>query len=278
MKKNINIYKFRAFSFLFSLLFLFSCEESTNIVDFNLFTPNDDVQFGLQVDQEISSNPKEYPILNSETHRLYVQNIVNEILQSPLIKYKGVFPYTIKIINTNTINAFAAPGGYLYVYKGLLKFVDNEATLAGILAHEIAHAELRHSSKRITKQYGINLLLDIILGKNPSAFEQIASNLLTGLALLKNSRDDEYQADEYSFKYLQSSKWYPGAIKFFFTKIQQQQPNNPSTFEELLSTHPLDNKRIEQINTFLKQYSVPEPNESNLFQNKYQNFKNSLPN
>lgn len=278
MKITKYRFKLSIIYFLFPLMFLLSCDDSTNPLDFNLFTPQDDVQLGMQLDQEINANQKEYPILNSENHRQYVQNIVNEILQSQLIKYKGTFPYQIKIINTNTINAFAAPGGYLYVYKGLLKFVDNEATLAGVLAHEIAHAELRHSSKRITKQYGLSLLTSIILGNNPSALEQIASNLLTGLALLKNSRDDEYQADEYSFKYLQTSRWYPGAIKFFFQKIQQQQPSSPSTFEELLSTHPLDSKRTEQINNFLKQYSIPEPTESNLFQNNYQTFKNSLPN
>jgi len=91
-------------------------------LDFNLFTASDDVTLGKQLDSSIVANPKEYPILNSPTHTQYVQNIVDQILQSPEIKYKGTFPYKIKIINTSTINAFAAPGGYLYVYKGLLKF------------------------------------------------------------------------------------------------------------------------------------------------------------
>jgi len=262
---------------LFPALLFWSCDDSTNPLDINLFAPSDDVQLGQQVDAEISNNPKDFPILNSPNHVQYIQDIINQIIQSPEIKYRGTFSYTVKIINTNTINAFATPGGYIYVYKGLLKFVDNEATLAGILAHEIAHAERRHSTKRMTKAYGLSLLTSILLGNNPSALEELAANLLSGLALLKNSRDDEYEADEYSFKYLLSTKWYPGGINYFFEKIQQQQKSKPSDFEELLSTHPLDQKRMDQINKFLKDNNIPPATENNLFTSRYTEFKSSLP-
>ena len=262
---------------LFPALLFWGCEDSTNPLDINLFSPSDDVQLGQQVDTEISSNTKDYPILNSPNHVQYVQDIINQIIQSPEIKYRGTFVYTVKIINTNTINAFATPGGYIYVYKGLLKFLDNEASLAGVLAHEIAHAERRHSTKRMTKAYGLSLLTSIILGNDPSALEQLAANLLSGLALLKNSRDDEYEADEYSFKYLLSTKWYPGGLNYFFEKIQQQQKTKPSDFEELLSTHPLDQKRMDQINKLLKDYNIPPATENNLFTERYTKFKNSLP-
>ena len=267
----------KAFIVLFPILFFSGCDESTNPLDINLFSPADDVKLGQQVDSEISNNTKEYPILNSPSHVQYLQNMMNEIIQSPEIKYRGTFAYTIKIINTNTINAFATPGGYIYVYKGLLKFVDNEATLAGILAHEIAHAERRHSTKRMTKAYGISLLTSILLGNDASALEQLAANLLSGLALLKNSRDDEYEADEYSFKYLLSTQWYPGGINYFFVKIQEQQKTKPSEFEELLSIHPLDQKRMDQINKLLKDKNIPSATESNLFTSRYVQFKNSLP-
>lgn len=262
---------------LFPVLFFSGCDGSTNPLDINLFSPSDDVQLGQQVDNEISNNSKDYPILNSPNHVQYLQDIINQIIQSPEIKYRGTFVYSVKIINSNTINAFATPGGYIYVYKGLLKFVDNEATLAGVLAHEVAHAERRHSTKRMTKAYGLSLLTSILLGNNPSALEELAANLLTGLALLKNSRDDEYEADEYSFKYLLSTKWYPGGINYFFEKIQQQQKSKPTEFEELLSTHPLDQKRMDQINKLLKDHKIPPATENNLFTNRYNEFKQSLP-
>lgn len=267
----------KAIIVLFPVFFFSGCEDTTNPLDINLFSPSDDVKLGQQVDAEISNNPKEYPLLNSQAHTQYLQNILNEVIQSPEIKYRETFSYTIKIINSNTINAFAAPGGYIYVYTGLLKFVDNEATLAGIIAHEVAHAERRHSTKRMTKAYGLSLLTSIILGNDASALEQLAANLLSGLALLKNSRDDEYEADEYSFKYLLSTQWYPGAITYFFTKIQEQQKSKPTQFEELLSTHPLDQKRTDQINALLKERNIPPATENNLFTNRYTQFKNSLP-
>lgn len=261
---------------LITALSLSGCEGSLNPLDINLFSASDDVKLGMQLDAEIRSKPGEYPILNMPSAQQYVQAMCNDILNSPLIKYKGVFEYKVQIIrDDNTVNAFAAPGGYLYFYTGLLKFVDNEATLAGVIAHEIAHAELRHSTKRLTKAYGATLLLGIILGNNPSKLEEIAANLLTGLAFLKNSRDDEYEADEYAFKYLQSTVWYPGGIKYFFNKIGE---NSGSSFlETLLSTHPLPPDRIAAVDKLIADANLPAPSESNLFSERYRNFKNSLP-
>lgn len=252
-------------------LFLYSCKNGLNI-----FSPQDDVQLGLQLHKEIKSNPKEYPILNNPEVVNYVQNIVNRIVQSTAIKYRNFFRYEVTIIRDDkTVNAFATPGGLIYVYTGLLKFVDNEATLAGVLAHEVAHSECRHATERLTKAYGVSILLDLILGKNPSQIEEIAANLFTGLAFLKNSRDNEYEADEYAYKYLKSTEWYPGALVFFFEKIKKNERN--SFLEVLLSTHPLSQDRIERLNRRILQDKIPPPSESNLFSKRYANFKRIIP-
>jgi len=222
MKIKTNLYHLIFLVFIaFSAFTLNSCDDSDSISDFNLFSTSDDLELGKKIDAEITANNNEYPILNNLQATEYLQNIVNTILNSPEIKYKNTFDYKVKIINTNTINAFAVPGGSIYVYKGLIKFLDNEATMAAVIAHEIAHIERRHATKRMTKQYGVSILLSVVLGSNPSALEEIAANILTGLALLKNSRDDEYEADEYSFKYLLSTSWYPGAAKLFFDKMRR---------------------------------------------------------
>ena len=254
-----------------------SCEDgSLNPLDFNAFSVQDDVTLGQQLDEEIRANPSQYPILNSVEATRYVQDIANEIISSPQVKYRGTFPYKVQIINdAKTINAFAAPGGYIYDYTGLLKFLDNEATLAAVISHEIAHAERRHSTKRMTKIYGVQIVLDVVLGKNPSQLEQIGANLLTGLGLLKNSRDDEYEADEYSFKYLQSTKWYPGATIFFFDKVKENQSGG--LLEELLSTHPMPEDRIKAVEDLIKAADLPAPSESNLFAKRYSQFKDTLP-
>lgn len=248
---------------------------SNSVLDFNAFPASYDVQLGSQLDSQMTADPINYPILNNDAANAYVQNIVNSIINSQYIQYKGTFAYKSKIIrNDSIVNAFCTPGGYIYVYTGLLKFIDNEATLAGVLGHEIAHAELRHVTRRMTKAYGVQFLLNLVLGNNPNQYEQLATNLFTGLAFLKNSRDDETQADEYSFKYLQSSIWYPGGILYFFDKVKT---GDQSFLTELLSDHPLTDDRIQHVKDLIAAANLAAPTENNLFTQRYTTFKMSLP-
>ncbi len=273
----IKLFNFRVFYLILFIkitVFFSGCSDSTSLGELNLFSIEDDRNLGQQLDNEIKKDSKNYPIYMNSAAQQYLQNMMNQIIQSPEIKYRDKFAYTVTIIDANTINAFATPGGYIYVYKGLLKYLDNEATLAAILAHEVAHAERRHATKRMTKAYGLQVLLGVILGQNPSTLETIAANLFSGLTLLYNSREDEYEADEYSFRYLRSTIWYPGAGIFFFEKIKDK--SNQSEFKELFSTHPLDQKRIDALNKLIKDANLAEPSEANLFQQRYQQFKGTI--
>lgn len=253
----------------FLLVFLVACS-------FNIFPVSDDIQLGKQVQQEIAKDPKQYPILNNSAARSYLQNMINQIIISPKIKYRKEFAYKVEIINDDkTVNAFCTPGGYIYVYTGLLKKLDNEAALAGVLGHEIAHAENRHSTQRMTKAYGASVLTNIVLGNDSGELEQLGANLITGLALLKNSRSDELEADEDSFHFLESTKWYPGGIKFFFEKVMTNKSS--SVFEELLSTHPMPQDRLDQINKLIKESNTTGATKGdNLFKARYQDFLKSL--
>ncbi len=254
-------------------LLLLSCDDPLSV---NLFSLQDDVNLGQQLDTEIRSMPQEYPLFNSQPANEYLQHIVNKILESPLIKYKNVFGYKVQIIDQpDIVNAFATPGAYIYVYTGLLKFLDNEAAIAGVLGHEIAHAEERHATERMTKAYGIQIMLSIALGDDPSTLEEISANLLTGLALLANSRADELESDELSFKFLEVTEYYPGGIRNFFEKIMD---NSESGFlEELLSTHPNPEDRLNQVLQMLQDEGYGEPDESELFTQRYQNFLSLIP-
>ncbi len=243
--------------------------------NFNIYPTSEDIKLGKDLAAEIKKDTKDYPLLNKPEVKNYVQGIVNTILKSPLIEYRGQFAYTVEIINRDDIiNAFCTPGGYIYVYTGLLKFIDNEATLAGILAHEIAHAERRHATQRISKAYGAQELSNAVLGEKKTKMGELAANMFSGLSLLNNSRDDEYEADEYSFKYLQSTQWYPGAIKFFFDKIKNSV--NDNDLKVLLSTHPLPQDRYDKVIEMLKKANVPPPNEKNTLYHKYFEFKKNL--
>lgn len=276
---NMKVLIFEKFKFNLALLIIaislnYGCSDGVGIGNLNLFSADDDVKLGAEIVTEMHKDQQNYPIYNNAEAKAYVQAIVNKIIQSPLVEYRDKFNYEVTLIDTETINAFALPGGYMHVYKGLLKYLDNEASLAAVLAHEVAHAERRHATKRLTKSYGVQLLLGLILGQNPSQLEEIAANLVTGLGFLYNSREDEYDSDEYSFKYLQSTEWYPGAGKYFFEKMAQDGDNGK--LAELLSTHPSDQNRINEINAMIQKANLPAPGEHNLFAQRYLQFKQKL--
>ncbi|MAT38474.1 MAG: peptidase M48 [Ectothiorhodospiraceae bacterium] len=245
----------------------------------NIYSDKDDVALGQQLDEEIKSNPQQYPILRDRpVVKSYVVGIVNKILQSPAIEKRNIYPYNVEIIaDDETINAFCTPGGYIYVYTGLIKFLPNEAALAGILGHEIAHAERRHATKRITAAYGVQILLGAALGQNPSTVEQIAANLFTNLGFLKNSRDDELESDNYSMKYLRSTEYYPGGIIFFFERINQAGKGTASELEKLFLTHPPSQERYDNVQKTMQEWGIPQPTQKNLFPDRYGDFKAKLP-
>lgn len=277
--KNTKYKGFYPFLLLTALLFvsalLQSCEQS------NIFSDKDDVELGEQFDKEIKANPKEFPMLQGHQEvKDYVTSMGKDILNSPKIIKRNIYPYNFQIINDTIINAFCTPGGYIYIYTGLMKFLDNESGLAGVIGHEIAHAERRHVTQRLTAYYGVSMLLGFILGGNPSMLAEIAANLFVGLAFLKNSRDDETEADYYSIQYLKSTKWYPGGITFFFDKIKEEQRKKgttPGDLDRLLSTHPLPNDRINFVNKELgKLNPKPDPTKG-LYTDEYQAMKQKLP-
>lgn len=240
----------------------------------NIFPVSEDKKLGAQFDQQIRASPAEYPILNNTTARRYVQAMVNKIKRAPEVEYENTFAYKVEIINDDaTINAFCTPGGYIYVYTGLIKMMDNEAGLAGVIGHEIAHAERRHSTSRMTKQLGVQTVMDMVMGGNTNQNIDLAANAVTGLGLLANSRADEDEADEYSFKYLQSTNWYPGGIRYFFDKVKGR---GGSSLEELFSTHPLPESRLEDLNKRLRAANIPPPTEAQLRTREYAKFKASL--
>lgn len=277
IKKQFKVYIFIAFTFVFA-----SCGDN----GINLFTIEDDAKLGSEVSAEIRTNPQEYPIYQGDPSvKSYISSrIFSHILSSPKVKYNATFNYQIELIDKpEELNAFALPGGYVYVYTGLLKYLDSEAALAGVLAHEIAHAEARHATERLTAYYGVSTLLSFLLGANPTNIEQIASNLLVGLAFLQHSRSDENESDDLSFEYLKDTRYYPGGVKFFFEHLAadnliSQQSNKIETF---LSTHPDPIDRISNINNKLQQSGLPIKNYNDtgegIFRAEYQaNIKSKI--
>lgn len=220
-----------------------SCTKGTGL---NIFTIQDDIDLGKQVQQQIASDPATYPILPEAQYQgvyNYVYNVRDKILNSGKVTYKSEFAWSVKVIeNDSILNAFCVSGGYIYVYTGLLKYLDSEDELAGVLGHEMAHADRRHTTEQMTKQYGIETLLNVVLGSDSNTLAQIGASLLT----LKFSRDDESEADKYSVIYLCPTDYNSaGAAGFFEKLIAQQQAGNTPQF---LSDHPSPDNRVQAIN------------------------------
>ncbi len=244
---------FLSFNFFFAAFFIVSCDEGGVI---NIFSDSDDVSLGQQVVEEINANPAEYPRYTGDPSvKTYIlDNIFNPILNSPKVAKKSIYRYSLEIVQDDSVlNAFALPGGPVYLYTGLLKYLDSEAALAGVVGHEIAHAERRHATQRMTAYYGVSVLLSLVLGQNPTEIAEIAANLFVGLAFLANSRAKEDESDQYSIEYLKDTKYYPGGVKFFFEKMRDDGivSSQSSQILTFLSTHPDPIQRIASTNTRL---------------------------
>ncbi|MCF8259594.1 MAG: M48 family metalloprotease [Melioribacteraceae bacterium] len=245
----------------------------------NIYSDKDEVAMGQQFAEQIESDNKTYPDYNDPVLEKYIENnIFFPLLASPAIQKRGVYKYDLTLIANDTVlNAFAIPGGNVYLYTGLLKYLDSEAALAGVLGHEIAHAERRHATQRITRAYGLQFLVSIALGNNPSQTTEVVANLFSGLALLANSRSNEDESDEYSIKYMQATKYYPGGVKFFFEKMRDDGLVNSKGqgVGVFLSTHPDPIDRIKTTNERLKALKIPvkswKSNDQDIYRDAYKN-------
>lgn len=266
----MNNSKFSILTMLVAFVCTFTaCKEDNSI---NIFSIEDDKQLGMQLAAEIASDPTTYPILSETDYPEAYQHLYrirDEILQSNGIIYKDEFLWETKIIHDDeTLNAFAGPAGYIYVYTGLIKFLESEDHFAGVLGHEIAHADRRHVTDQLTTAYGLTFLLDILLGDNQGTITDVAA----GLASLSFSRGKEKEADEYSVIYLCETEWKSNGAGGFFQKlIDLGQGGGIPAF---LSTHPNPDNRVEAIDEKEAELMC-EPGDD--FVTRYQDFKNSLP-
>jgi len=170
-----------------------------------------------------------------------VTEYVNRVGQNIVLHSDAKLPFTIKVIDSDEVNAFALPGGFFYVHRGLVLAADNEAELAGVMAHEIAHVTARHAMENQGKSTAINYgaLIGIIFG-GPivSGVLQNGGGILAGLAGMKFSRNAEIEADRLGVQYLYAAGYDPQAMSTMFEKLASQNKKKPGTLLKLFSTHP----------------------------------------
>lgn len=271
MKKNIRLAaKGFGITVLMSVM-LSACKDKAGGGGLNFFSLQDDITFGAQVAAEIEADPSTYPILDSAQNveaYAFLYEIRDEILNSGKVVHKDNFQWQLRLIgDDNTLNAFCTPGGYIYVYTGLIKYLDSEDQFAGVMGHEIAHADERHSTAALTRTYGIDVLLSILLGDNQGTLTQIAK----GLSSLSYSRGNESESDLRSVEYLYPTAYDARGAARFFEKLEAE---GSSSGPQFLSTHPNPDNRVEAI---LAHWENLGGKVGQTFETRYKQFQNSLP-
>lgn len=205
-----------------------------------------EVQLGKDVVKEVEATET---VLNNAQVQNYVSTVGKKIAK--VCDRKDV-TYTFKVLDNEEINAFACPGGFIYIYKGLMKKMDNEAQLAAVLAHEVSHVVARHAIKRLQAVYGYSIVMEVALGDKMSNTARQMIDAATGVVLLGYGRDNEYQADEYGILYAKKAGYNSKGMIQIFEKFKQMEGSPPNTFEKLLMSHPPASDRIANGNNEIK--------------------------
>ena len=159
-------------------------------------------------------------------------------------------PWTFRVVNTTDVNAFAIPGGHIYVTRGLIEHATSYSQLAGVLGHEIGHVDLRHSARQIEKQRAASLgvgLGYIVLGREPGAAESQALTVVAAAAFARFSREDERAADHAGVRYTTAAGIDPHGLADLFKILQQVQGKDPGAIEQFFASHPMTADRIADV-------------------------------
>ena len=216
----------------------------------NWYSLDRQIAMGKQYSEQIESTTK---LIKDPV----VTEYINRIGQNLVRNSDSQVPFTIKVVDSDDVNAFALPGGFFYVNSGLILAADNEAELAGVMAHEIAHVAACHIARENTRGQLLNLasIPLIFVGGGIGYAVQSVAGLAVPMGFLKFSRGFESEADYLGVQYLYKSGYDPQAFTAFFEKVQAMEKKRPGTLAKAFDTHPQTPDRLEktqhEINTLL---------------------------
>src|SRR5580704_10828502 len=220
----------------------------------NFYSLEHEIQLGKQLSMEVEKQAK---FINDPV----VNEYVNRVGQNLVRNSDAQVPFTIKVIDSDVVNAFALPGGFFYVNSGLILHADEESELAGVMAHEIAHVCARHGTKQATKSQIAQLAMIPAMIFIPYTLAGYAlyqgMQFAIPMAFLQFTRTDEKEADYLGLQYMYKAGYDPNAFVAFFEKVSADEKKQPGTVPKIFSTHPPTPDRIEasqkEIATILPQ-------------------------
>jgi predicted Zn-dependent protease len=203
---------------------------------------SDEIAMGRETQQQVR---KAVPVVSDTSVNAYVERVGRQLAA---VARGPRYPYSFSIANYRELNAFALPGGPVWIHRGILHAAANESQLAAVLAHEIAHVAERHAASQITKQLVANGFLGFlgaVLGNDPGAARtaQAGARVLAGGSMLKFSRDDERAADRVGLQIMQRAGWDPRGMPEFMETLRREQGRHPGSVAAFLSSHPAPAER-----------------------------------
>ena len=220
----------------------------------NFYSLEKEIALGKQLAQEVERQAK---IIDDPVIAEYVNRVGQNLVRNSDAKV----PFTIKVIDSEEINAFALPGGFFFVNSGIVLNAESEAELAGVMAHEIAHVAARHGTRQATRGSIINyasLPLIFMGGWTGYAIRQ-GAGLAIPLGFLTFSRGFENEADVLGIQYLYKAGYDPTAFVDFFEKIQSKEKKKPGTMAKVFSTHPMTDDRIKNSQKNIQEILTAKP-------------------
>lgn len=204
---------------------------------------------GLQVHEELKKQNTKF--LDDQKTCFYVETQAKKLTAAASVERK--LDWMVYVIDDpKTVNAFATPGGRIYVYTGLLLAAQNEAQVAGVLGHEIGHVVGRHSARQLIAAKGLETVVKMALGEKPGEVASLAASLAGKGALLAYGRGEESEADEYGARYANAIGDDPNALAGFFRILQAKYGDQPQLLV-WLSTHPSNQERIDHLAAYIAQ-------------------------
>jgi len=220
--------------------------------------------------QQISETEKRFA---DESWQAYLNEVGQKIVK---VSDRHDIEYHFTVIESDQINAFAAPGGFVYFYTGLLREMENEAELAAVMAHEISHVVGRHGVKQVQAILGVSLAYELATGgKEQSQALQTAINVGLNLIFAGYSREHEREADDYGFTYMVRAGYEPRAMVTMFNKLAAQGQEGNS-FEQMFASHPETRERISNAQERITRLS-PLPANLTLGVDRYTQMRARLP-
>jgi beta-barrel assembly-enhancing protease len=215
----------------------------------NKYKPSDDVTAGRQAAAQVE---QQFPIIRDQNIQDYVERVGQRLVSAiPQEFQRPEFRYYFKVVNARDINAFALPGGPMYINRGMIEAARNEGEMAGVMAHELSHVALRHGTAQATKAQkysilaGIGQIAGAVIGGAPGAIIGQGSQVAVGTYFLKFSREYETEADVLGAQIMARAGYDPRDLANMFRTIQQQSGGGGPQF---MSSHPNPNNRYERIN------------------------------